>query len=63
MLAIASAFATNTLPDPIITMAIRNIDLLPLLYLLPTVPAIAGGALLAGSGMRRPTLSGGGSIT
>ncbi len=63
MLAVASAFATNTLPDPIITMAIRNIDLLPLLYLLPTVPAIVGGALLAGSRMRRTTLSCGGSIT
>ena len=31
ILAVASAFATNTLPDPIITMAIRNIELLPLL--------------------------------
>jgi hypothetical protein len=64
MLAIASAFATNTLPDPIITMAIRNIELLPLLYLLPTVPALVGGLLLAGSGRRLPMLSGsGGSIT
>jgi hypothetical protein len=59
VLAIASAFATNTLPDPIITMAIRNIELLPLLYLLPTVPALVGGLLLAGGGMRRPMLSGG----
>jgi len=58
-LAVASAFATNTLPDPIITMAIRNIELLPLLYLLPTVPALVGGLLLAGRGMRRPMLSGG----
>jgi lipopolysaccharide export LptBFGC system permease protein LptF len=58
MLAIGSAFATNTLPDPIITMAIRNIELLPLLYLLPTVPALVGGLLLAGSGMRRPMRSG-----
>jgi lipopolysaccharide export LptBFGC system permease protein LptF len=57
--AVASAFATNTLPDPIITMAIRNIDLLPLLYLLPTVPALVGGLLLAGRGIRRPMLSGG----
>jgi hypothetical protein len=63
MLAVASAFATNTLPDPIITMVIRNIELLPLLYLLPAVPAIAGGLLLAGSGMRRPRFSGGGSTT
>jgi lipopolysaccharide export system permease protein len=60
ILAVASAFATNTLPDPIITMAIRDIELLPLLYLLPTVPAIVGGLLLAGSGMRHPMLSGGG---
>jgi hypothetical protein len=59
ILAIGSAFATNTLPDPIITMAIRNIDLLPLLYLLPAVPALLGGLLLAGSSMRRPMLSGG----
>jgi hypothetical protein len=44
-------------------MVIRNIELLPLLYLLPAVPAIAGGLLLAGSGMRRPRFSGGGSIT
>jgi hypothetical protein len=36
---------------------------LPLLYLMPTVPAIVGGLLLAGSGMRRPTFSGGRSIT
>jgi hypothetical protein len=63
MLAVASAFATNTLPDPIITMVIRNIELLPLLYLLPTVPALVGGLLLAGSSMRRPRFSGGGSTT
>jgi hypothetical protein len=46
-------------------MAIRNIELLPLLYLLPTVPALVGGLLLAGRGMRRPMLSGadGGSTT
>jgi lipopolysaccharide export system permease protein len=53
-LAMASAFATNTLPDPIISMAARNIELLPVLYLIPTVPAIVGGLLLAGSDMRRP---------
>ena len=61
MLAVASAFATNTLPDPIITMVIRNIELLPLLYLLPTVPGLVGGLLLARSGIRRPMLFGGGS--
>ena len=61
VLAIASAFATNTLPDPIITMAIRNIELLPLLYLLPAVPAIVGGLLLAGSGMGRQTRPAAGS--
>ena len=60
VLAVASAFATNTLPDPLITMAIRDMDLLPLLYLLPTVPAIVGGLLLAGNGMLRPRFSGGG---
>ena len=60
VLAVASAFATNTLPDPIITMAIRDVGLLPILYLLPTVPAIVGGLLLAGSGMRRPRFSGAG---
>ncbi len=63
MLAVASAFATNTLPDPIITMAIRDLELLPLLYLLPTVPAIVGALLLAGYGARHPTFSGAGSIT
>ncbi|HEX3418781.1 MAG TPA: LptF/LptG family permease [Stellaceae bacterium] len=61
VLAIASAFATNTLPDPIISMAIHDVELLPLLYLLPALPAIVGGLLLAGSGMRRPRLSGGGA--
>jgi lipopolysaccharide export LptBFGC system permease protein LptF len=59
VLAVASALATNTLPDPIITMAIRDFELLPLLYMLPTVPAIVGGLLLAGNGMRRPRFSGG----
>jgi hypothetical protein len=65
VLAVASAFATNTLPDPIISIAIYHIELLPLLYLLPTMPAIVGGLLLAGSGMHRPRLSGAGdgSIT
>ena len=58
VLAVASAFATNTLPDPIISMAIRDIELLPLLYLLPTVPAVVGGLLLIGSGTRRAKLSG-----
>ncbi|HEX9535850.1 MAG TPA: LptF/LptG family permease [Stellaceae bacterium] len=66
MLSVASAFATNTLPDPIFSMAIRDIELLPLLYLLPMVPAIAGGLLLATRRVRHPTFSGagsGGSIT
>jgi hypothetical protein len=47
-------------------MAIRDFELLPLLYLLPTVPAIVGGLLLAGNGMRRPRFSsrgGDGSLT
>ena len=41
-------------------MAIRNIDFLPFLYLLPAVPTIVGGLLLVGSDMRRPRFSGGG---
>jgi lipopolysaccharide export LptBFGC system permease protein LptF len=57
LLAVASALATNTLPDPIVLMAIRNIDFLPLLYLLPVVPAIAGWLLLVGSDMRSPMFS------
>ena len=60
VLAVASAFATNTLPDPIISIAIYHIEFLPLLYLLPAMPAIVGGLLLAGSGMRRSRLSVGG---
>jgi lipopolysaccharide export LptBFGC system permease protein LptF len=58
VIAVASALATNTLPDPIVLMAIRNIDFLPLLYLLPAVPTIAGGLLLVGSDMRSPMSSG-----
>jgi lipopolysaccharide export LptBFGC system permease protein LptF len=61
VLALASAFGTNTLPDPIITMAIRDIKLLPLLYLLPMVPAIVGGLLLARNGTRHPMFAGGSS--
>jgi lipopolysaccharide export LptBFGC system permease protein LptF len=57
VLAVASALATNTLPDPIVLMAIRNIDFLPLLYLLPAVPTIAGGLLLVGSDIRSPISS------
>ena len=56
-LAVASAFATNTLPGPLISMATRNINLMPVLYLMPTVPAIVGGVLLAGGDMRRPWFS------
>jgi hypothetical protein len=64
-LAVAAALGTNTLPDPIISMATRNIELLPVLYLMPTVPAIVGGLLLAGSDIRRqrPLDGGDGSIT
>jgi lipopolysaccharide export system permease protein len=57
-LAVASALATNTLPAPITSMATRNIELLPVLYLMPMVPAIVGGLLLAGSDTRRQRLSG-----
>lgn len=53
-LAVICALATNTLPDPIISMAARNINLLPVLYLMPTVPAIVGGLLLIGSDRHRP---------
>ena len=56
-LAVVSAFATNTLPGPLISMATRNIDVIPILYLMPTLPAIVGGVLLAGSDMRRPWFS------
>ena len=58
VLAVASALATNTLPDAIVLMAIRNIDFLPFLYLLPAVPTIAGWLLLVGSDMRSPMFSG-----
>jgi lipopolysaccharide export LptBFGC system permease protein LptF len=58
VLAVASALATNTLPEPIVLMAMRNIDFLPFLYLLPAVPTIVGGLLLVGSEMRSPMYSG-----
>ena len=58
VLAVASALATNTLPDPIVSMAVRNVDFLPLLYLLPAAPAIAGGLLLIRSDMRSQMFSG-----
>ena len=58
LLAVASALATNTLPDPIVSMAVRNVDFLPLLYLLPAAPAIAGGLLLIRSDMRSQMFSG-----
>jgi len=58
VLAVASALATNTLPDPTVSMAIRNIDFLPLLYLLPAAPTIAGGLLLIGSDMSSPMFPG-----
>jgi lipopolysaccharide export LptBFGC system permease protein LptF len=57
-LAVASALATNTLPDPIVLMAVHNIDLFPLLYLLPAVPTIIGGLLLVGGDIRSPMFSG-----
>jgi hypothetical protein len=58
VLAVASALATNTLPDPIVLMAVRDIDLLPFLYLLPALPTIAGGLLLIGGDMRSSMFSG-----
>jgi lipopolysaccharide export LptBFGC system permease protein LptF len=58
VLAVASALATNTLPDPIVSMTIRKIDFLPFLYLLPAVPTIVGGLLLVGSDLRSPLFSG-----
>lgn len=58
VLAVASALATNTLPDPIVLMTIRNIDFLPFLYLLPAVPTIVGGLLLVGSDLSSPMFSG-----
>jgi lipopolysaccharide export system permease protein len=52
-LAIVMALATNTLPNPLFEMAIRHIELLPLFYLLPALPALAGVLLLAhGDGHR-----------
>jgi len=58
VLAVASALATNTLPDPIVSMTMRKIDFLPFLYLLPAVPTIVGGLLLVGSDLRSPLFSG-----
>jgi lipopolysaccharide export LptBFGC system permease protein LptF len=58
VLAVASALATNTLPDPIVLMTIRNVDFLPFLYLLPAVPTIVGGLLLVWSDLRSPMFSG-----
>jgi lipopolysaccharide export system permease protein len=58
VLAVASALATNTLPDPIVLIAIRYIDFLPFLYLLPVVPTIVGGLLLVASDMRSPIFPG-----
>jgi hypothetical protein len=58
LLAVASALATNTLPDPIVSMTIRDAGFLPLLYLLPAAPTIVGGLLLIGSDMRLPMFLG-----
>jgi lipopolysaccharide export system permease protein len=51
-IAVASALATNFLPDPIVSIAVRDSEFMPLLYLLPVMPMIAGGLLLAGSDAR-----------
>jgi lipopolysaccharide export LptBFGC system permease protein LptF len=51
-IAVASALATNFLPDPIISIAVRDSKFLPLLYLLPVTPMIVGWLLLAGSDVR-----------
>jgi lipopolysaccharide export system permease protein len=48
-IAVASALATNFLPDPIVSIAVRDSEFMPLLYLLPVVPMLAGWLLLAGS--------------
>jgi lipopolysaccharide export LptBFGC system permease protein LptF len=48
-IAVASALATNFLPDPIVSIAIRNGNFLSLLYLLPVAPMILGWLLLVGS--------------
>jgi lipopolysaccharide export LptBFGC system permease protein LptF len=56
--AVAAALATNSLPDPIVSIAIRNSDFLPLLYLLPVGPMILGWLLLAGSDLRSSLLPG-----
>ena len=50
VLAVASGLATNTLPGPIVSMALRNLELLPFLYLLPVAPAGIGALLLGISG-------------
>jgi lipopolysaccharide export LptBFGC system permease protein LptF len=57
VLAVASALATNTLPDPIVLISIHNIGLVPFLYLLPAVPTIIGGLLLVSGDVRAPMFS------
>jgi lipopolysaccharide export LptBFGC system permease protein LptF len=56
--AVASALATNFLPDPIVSIAVRDGKLMPLLYLLPVAPMIVGWLLLAGSDRRSSLLTG-----
>jgi lipopolysaccharide export system permease protein len=46
LLAVVLALATNTLPHPLFEIAVRNVELLPFLYLLPTLPGIVGVLLL-----------------
>jgi lipopolysaccharide export system permease protein len=57
-IAVAAALATNFLPDPIVSMAVRNNGLLPLLYLLPAAPTLLGALLLARSDARSLLLPG-----
>jgi lipopolysaccharide export system permease protein len=51
-IAVASALATNFLPDPIVSIVARDSKFMPLLYLLPVAPMIVGWLLLAGSDVR-----------
>jgi hypothetical protein len=55
---VASALATNFLPDPIISIAVRDSKFMPLLYLLPVAAMIVGWLLLAGSDARCALFSG-----
>jgi lipopolysaccharide export LptBFGC system permease protein LptF len=46
LIAVLLSLSTNILPNPVFEIASRNIELLPFLYLLPTVPGILGVLLL-----------------